>query len=342
MTTILIALIFLSIIVMVHELGHFLVGKAVGIYAEEFSIGMGPRLLKFSGKETVYSLRALPIGGYVKFLGEDADSNEPRAFNNVSLWKRAMVLVAGPLMNFVLAILLFSIMFMSFGIYIPTPTIENVVKDSAAAQAGMVSGDRIIAVNDQSIKDMDDQKAVEKLRDIISKSNSKPLTITILRNGKSMNMEVIPQYNEKAKAYLIGIEFGVIPKRLNFFSAVGLSIKQTGKIIVMMIQMLGNLLFKHENLDQVMGPIGIVGEIGKAAKQGVEQLLGLGIVISANLGIINLIPFPALDGGRLLLIIIEAVRGKPMNPEKEGYINLIGFALLMLLMILVTFQDITR
>ncbi len=341
MLNILIALIFLSIIIMIHELGHFLTGKLVGIYAEEFSIGMGPRLLKYEGKETVYSLRALPIGGYVKFLGEDDSCNDPRAFNNVSVWKRCLVVASGALMNFIFAILLLSILFSSHGIYMPSPTVADVIENSPANIAGIKQGDKIVEIGHVNINNMEPEKAVKTMRDVLTKNGPQQIDITVLRDDSYYDMVIIPQYNEDTNLYMIGVEFGYELKKLSFGRSILMSISQIGKMSTMMLKLLGNLIFKHEGIEDIMGPVGIVGEIGKAAEEGAEQLMQLGIIISLNLGILNLIPFPALDGGRLLLLLIEGVRGKPLNREKEGLINLVGFALLLLLMIVITFKDIT-
>ncbi|HHW70180.1 MAG TPA: PDZ domain-containing protein [Clostridiales bacterium] len=337
---IIIALIVLSVIIMVHEFGHFMTGKMVGIYAEEFSIGMGPRLLKYEGKDTVYSLRALPIGGYVKFLGEDDNSNDPRAFNNVAVWKRCLVVVSGALMNFVFAIILLSILFSTHGIYIPSPTIAEIIEDSPAHIAGIQKDDIIVAIDNIDLSNIDVEDAVETIREVLNKNGSKPTTIEVIRNEEHKTFTVIPQYDEDTNLYLIGIKFGYELKKLGIGRSIVMAISNIGKMSVIMLKFLGNLIFKHEGIEDIVGPVGIVGEIGKAAQAGAEQLINLAIIISLNLGIINLVPFPALDGGRLLLLIIEGVRGKPIDREKEGLINLIGFVLLLLLMIVVTFKDI--
>ena len=278
---------------MIHELGHFLTGKMVGIYAEEFSIGMGPRLLKYEGKETVYSLRALPIGGYVEFLGEDDSCNNPRAFNNVAVWKRFLVVASGALMNFLFAIVLLSILFSTHGIYVPLPTIANVEKDSPAHIAGIEKDDEIVSIDNIDITNMDVEDAVVTIRDVLNEKGSKPVDIKVLRQGEQHSFNIIPRYNEDAQRYIIGIEFGYERKKLGAGHSFITAISQTGKILVLMLKSLGSLIFKHEGVGDVMGPVGIVGEIGKAAEAGAEQLMTLGIIISLNLGILNLIPFPA-------------------------------------------------
>ncbi|NLB42051.1 MAG: RIP metalloprotease RseP [Clostridiales bacterium] len=343
MTTVLIAILFFSVIIMIHELGHFLVAKATGIYAEEFSLGMGPRLLKFSGKETEFSLRLLPIGGYVRFLGEDEDSNDPRAFNNAKVWKRFLVVVSGPVMNLLLAVLLFCIAFLSFGVYeADLPIIQDVIADYPAAQAGLQAGDRIIGIGDIDVTNLEDSEAVESIRNFIGDNGPKPFTITVQRDNESFSYDVIPSLDEENNRWQLGFYFQQRIRKVNFSEAIAMSFTQTFRIIGMMFVILKDLIFAGQGLGDVMGPVGIVTEIGKAAQAGIQQLLNLGIIITVNLGIINLIPFPALDGGRIILLIIEGVRGKPLDRNKEGIFNLIGFALLMILMIVVTYKDILK
>ncbi|HHT66086.1 MAG: M50 family metallopeptidase [Caldicoprobacterales bacterium] len=343
MTTILIAILFFSVFIMIHELGHFLVARAVGIHAEEFSLGMGPRLLKISGKETEYSLRVLPIGGYVRFLGEDESSSDPRAFNNAKVWKRFLVILAGPVMNLLLAVVLFSAAFLSFGIYdSDLPVIESVISGYPAEQAGLKAGDRILGVGDLDVSGLEDSDAVKHIRTFIADNGSKPFTVTIQREEQTLEIDVIPSLDEANSRWQLGFYFTPSIRRIGFFQAIGMSFKQTFRVVGMMFVLLKDLIFAGQGLGDVMGPVGIVGEIGRAAQAGMQQLLNLGIIITINLGIMNLIPFPALDGGRLILLIVEGVRGKPMDRNKEGYFHLIGFVLLMILMIIVTYKDILK
>ncbi len=343
MTTILVSIVFFSIIIMIHELGHFLTARSVGIYAEEFSIGMGPRLLKISGKETEYSLRLLPIGGYVRFLGEDEASTDPRAFNNAHVWKRMAVIISGPLMNFFLAVLLLSIAYFSFGIYdSDLPIIEDVISGYPAQQAGLLAGDRIIAVGDVEVSHLKDSEAVEAIRSFINENGHEQFKITVLRGEQTKQFDVVPVLDEDSNRYQLGFYFKVRTRAPGFFEAIGMSFKQTLYIIRMMVVMLKDLIFAGKGLEDVMGPVGIVSEIGRAAQAGIQQLLNLGIIITVNLGIMNLIPFPALDGGRLLILIIEGLRGKPLDRNKEGYFHLIGLVVLMLLMVIVTYKDILK
>ncbi|MFS8500187.1 MAG: RIP metalloprotease RseP [Caldicoprobacter sp.] len=341
MLTILVALIFLSLLVMVHEVGHFLAGRFVGIHPEEFSIGMGPKLLGFSRKGTRFSVRALPIGGYVKFLGEDERSDDERAFSNASVWKRMAVIVAGPTMNILLAVVLLAVFYMGYGVYEEVPEILEVVENSPAERAGLLPGDSIIKVDDISVEGMEAREAVETIRNAIRQKGSNELKIVVRRNGKDINIKVVPEYNEESDSYVIGIVFGRI-RRYGLIQATGMAFNSVGKLTLMMVDALRGLIFKGQGLNEVMGPVGIVSEIGKAVEAGMQQLLLLAVMISLNLGIINLIPFPALDGGRIALLLVEGVRGKPLEPEKEGFIHFIGFVVLILLMVLVTYHDITR
>lgn len=341
MLTILVALIFLSLLVMVHEVGHFLAGRFVGIHPEEFSIGMGPKLLGFSRKGTQFSVRALPIGGYVKFLGEDERSDDERAFSNASVWKRMAVIVAGPTMNILLAVVLLAVFYMGYGVYEEVPEILEVVENSPAERAGLLPGDSIIKVDDISVEGMEAREAVETIRNAIRQKGSNELKIVVRRNGKDINIKVVPEYNEESGSYVIGIVFGRI-RRYGLIQATGMAFNSVGKLTLMMVDALRGLIFKGQGLNEVMGPVGIVSEIGKAVEAGMQQLLLLAVMISLNLGIINLIPFPALDGGRIALLLVEGVRGKPLEPEKEGFIHFIGFVVLILLMVLVTYHDITR
>lgn len=343
MTTILVALLFFSVFIMIHELGHFLAARAVGIHAAEFSIGMGPRLIKISGKETEYSLRALPIGGYVRFLGEDESSNDPKAFNNAKVWKRFLVIAAGPVMNMLLAVLLLSILFISFGLHVSNqPVIDSLISGYPAEKAGLQEGDRIVGIGDEDLSGLEDAEAVLRIQEFISENGPKPFTITVQRGNQIVSYDLIPSYNSENDIWQVGFYFKPNIKRFGFFEAIGTSFVEVFRITGQMLVMLKDLIFSGRGLGDVMGPIGIVSEIGRAAQAGVQRLLQLGIIITLNLSIMNLIPFPALDGGRLLLLAVEGLRGKPIDREKEGYFHLVGFVLLMILMIIVTYKDILR
>jgi len=341
METIIIALLFFSVLIIVHELGHFLSARLVGIQVEEFSIGMGPALFNFQGKETRYSLRILPIGGYVRFVGEDSKSEDLRAFGKAKLWKRIFVIVSGSGMNFLLAILLLTIFFTTFGLYEVVPQVFEIEQGAPAYTAGLLPGDTIVQVNDTVIDEATPQNGILQIRETIAAKQGQPVDFLVLRGNQTIEFSITPQFDQASDTFRIGVVFGRI-QRYGFFPALGLSFMQTGRLIVMMVDMLGGMIFQGEGVGDVMGPVGIVGEIGRAVSYGFERLINLAIIITINLGIINLIPFPALDGGRLALLFVEGIRGKAIDPQKEGYIHLAGFVILMTLMALVTFRDIVR
>lgn len=339
--TIVVAIILFGVIVLAHELGHFLVAKWLNVPAEEFAIGMGPKIYQKKGKNTLFSIRALPLGGFVKFLGEDEDSDDPNALGNAKVWKRIAIIASGPLMNFILAILLLSISFSFFGTYETSNHIMEVVEDSPASEAGLLEGDKILMANGRDIDSLEIEEGIEVFKEIVNENGEEGIDLIIERNDAEVNTHLLARYSEERETYEIGIVFGQMKKH-NIFKSLGLSIIQTGRLIILMVQMLGGLIFKGIGLNEVVGPVGIVSEIGKAVRSGAQDVLSFGIIISLNLGIINLIPFPALDGGRLALLFVEGVRGKPMDPNKEGFIHFIGFILLMVLMVVVTFKDVVK
>ena len=284
--------------------------------------------------------RALPIGGFVKFLGEDETNDDPEPSTMPNCGKDCSRSFR-PIMNFLLAILLLTGFYMAFGVYEIAPDILEVAENSPAEKAGLMPGDRIVQIDDTPIDLSDNEKAVESIRTLIKEKGKNALSITVDRDGKDVIMELVPQYNAETDSYMIGIVFGRL-KRFSLFPALGTAFTQTGRILVLMADMLRGLIFRGQGINELMGPVGIVGEIGKAVQAGVQQVLSLAILITLNLGIMNLIPFPALDGGRLVMLVFEGVRGKPMEPEKEGFIHFIGFVVLMLLMVMVTYKDLLR
>lgn len=345
--TIIVAILIFSLIVIVHELGHFLVGRAVGIKALAFSVGMGPTIFQKQGKETKYAIKALPIGGSVQFLGEDAEDNDPRAMNNVSKWRRFLTLIAGPAMNILLGIILIAMFAGLFGIYEISTQIADYNDDyfaetNPAKAAGLLPGDKIIGIDGIGLNNKPNEEALNTLSQAIVNSQGEPLLLEIQRDDQVFETNVTPVYVEEIEQYQIGIIFEQVSLRYGFFKSIWFGVKRTGDIIVLMVTMLWQMIFKGQGVESVTGPVGIFNEIGKAVNQGIEYVINLTIIITLNLGIINLLPIPALDGGRIVFLGIEAIKGSPLNREREGMINFIGFALLMLLMLLITYRDITN
>ncbi|NLK42901.1 MAG: RIP metalloprotease RseP [Tissierellia bacterium] len=317
-------------VILVHEFGHFAVAKLVGIKVNEFSIGMGPKLIQKKSGETEYTIRILPIGGYVKMEGEDEDSSDPRSFNNFPPLSRIAVVAAGAIMNFVLAIVVLTIV--TFGVGTPGTVIDSTTPDSPAEFAGLLPGDRILEINNKKISNW------ESIVDTIGNSDpNSEIDIVVKRNGENISYTLMPTTDEGRTI------IGIIPKyEKSFIVAVKGGIEKTLMIIRLMFEFFGMLFKGQVKLDHLSGPVGIIHEVGTAAKSGIYDLLLLLGFININLGFINLLPIPALDGSRIIFLIIELVRGKPMNPEKEGFIHFLGFIFLISLMLIITYRDIIK
>ncbi|WP_226892019.1 RIP metalloprotease RseP [Paraclostridium bifermentans] len=331
--TILIAILAFGVIVFIHELGHFLFAKKAGVRIHEFAIGMGPKIYSFKKGETVYSIRLLPLGGYVAMEGEDGDSHDPRAFGNKSILQRASILFAGPFFNIILTAVILAGIYMYQGM--PSTTLKDVIDGSVAQKAGIQVGDTITEINGNDIKNWNE------LSKNIQDSKGKELKLTIDRNGKEKEIEVTPE--SKEGNYIIGI---YPENKKDILGSFGMAIKSTIAMLSQMIAFLGKLITGNlpGGLEgSVAGPIGVISIVADATKVGVINVLYLAAVISLNLGVLNLLPIPALDGGRLFFLFIEFLRGgKKIDPEKEGMVNLIGFGALMVFMLFVTYKDIVR
>ncbi|MCG8542531.1 MAG: RIP metalloprotease RseP [Clostridia bacterium] len=320
-----------GLLVFFHEFGHFALAKLNNIKVHKFALGMGPKLISFNGKETEYSIRILPIGGFVKMEGEDEASDDSRSFSSKTPLQRISVLAAGPIMNIVLAILLITII--SFNIGIPVNIIDKVSENSPAEISGLKSGDEIVKINDTDIE------AWQDIVDVISVSQEDILTIGVLRNGEAFTYDVRPEFNEENNRKLIGIS-PVLQKSLG--ASIRASIDNVILIINQIFKFLFDLIQGKASTEGVVGPIGMVHYVGEAAKISISSLLYLAAIISINLAILNILPFPALDGGRIIFALIELIKGSPINPEKEGFVHMIGFVILISLMVLVLVKDIMK
>ena len=317
------------LVILLHELGHFSIAKLVGIKVNEFSIGMGPKLFQTRKGETQYSLRLLPIGGYVRMEGEEEDSNDPRAFNNASTLARIAVVAAGAIMNFILAFIVFSIV--SFNLGEPTTTIGEILPDSPAQHGGLMEGDRIIAINQTETKSWDE------LSNAIANSDGNELDIRIIRDGKEENLYIKPSLQEGR------LMIGIVPKyEKSLLAGIRGGFESTITFIGLMFDFVKMLFTGQVTIEHLSGPVGVINEIGQAAKMGFLNLLLLLGFISVNLGFFNLLPIPALDGSRLVFLFIELIRGKPVNPEKENFVHFVGLIFLLGLMLVVTYKDLLR
>ncbi len=325
------AILIFCLLIFVHELGHFISAKAVGIRVNEFALGMGPLLFHFKKRETEYSLRAFPIGGYCKMEGEDEESADASAFNNKSFPAKALVVVAGSAMNLILAILILSVVVLTLGI--PTNIIGELSPDLPAVKAGLMPGDKIIQIEDKTIREWSD------ITDTIS-GGGKDDTITVIaeRDGERLSFDVGVVKSEDGRR-IIGITpaFSKNPGKALIYGA-----QSTFEIGGEMVKIIGQLITGEVSTKNLTGPVGIVYIVGDTAKMGWISLAQLTAFISLNLAIVNMLPFPALDGGRLLFLIIRIFTGKTISDETEGKIHFVGLILLFGLMIYITFQDVGR
>ena len=330
MQTAMAAIFVFLLVILLHELGHFTVAKLVGIKVNEFSIGMGPKLFQKAKGETQYTLRALPIGGYVKMEGEDEDSNDPRAFNRVSPIARIAVVAAGAIMNFILAIIVFSIV--SFSLGEPTNIIGEIISDTPAQYGGVMEGDKFISINNNPINTW------EELSQVIGSSDSnEELEIRIIRDSEEKILYIQPTV-EDGKVML-----GIIPHyEKSIIAGIKGGFTNTISFIGLMFDFVKMIFTGGVSFNDLSGPVGVINEIGNAARMGMMNLLILLGFISVNLGFFNLLPIPALDGSRLVFLFIEIIRGKPINPEKENLIHFAGLIFLLGLMLIVTYKDLLR
>ena len=329
--TIVYAIIIFCLLIFVHELGHFIVAKACGVKVNEFAIGMGPAIFKKQKGETLYAIRVFPIGGYCAMEGEDEDSDEPRAFNNQPAWQRACVLAAGSFMNLLTCVVLLIVI--AFVLGTASTTIDEVTKGSPAEAAGIQPGDKIVYVDDKAITEWDD------LIEGVGFSKNDTAEITVDRDGKNITMTTDLEFDKEAGRNLIGVKPVM---EHHFFGSIGGGIKNTGTMTVFMFRTLGQLFTGKVSVKDLSGPVGIVYATNEAAKSGLIYVIYLAALLSLNLAIINMLPFPALDGGRLLFLLIRKITGKRVSDEMEGKIHFIGICLLFALMIYVTFNDVIR
>ncbi|MDO5476228.1 MAG: RIP metalloprotease RseP [Eubacteriales bacterium] len=358
--SILIFLVIFSVIVISHEFGHFAVARRNGIRVIEFDIGMGPVLYRKEGKETDLCIRMLPIGGACIYDGmgsfneedavyEDTDSDgnpvrslDEHSFPNAPVGARIASVLAGPMANFLLG-LIFSVVLVAFT-GTDLPVIQEIIPDSAAQEAGLMEGDVIKKINGESIH-------IYREITLASMMNyGEPMNITVERGGQRQVIRLVPRYDEKDDRYYIGIRGSGQYLKCNPFQVFQYGFYETAYWLKATYKSIGLIFRGHFSKDDISGPVGVVKVVDdtytETAPYGPAAVLltflSLATLLTVNLGVVNLLPLPALDGGRLLFLLLEAVRGKPIPPEKEGMVHLAGFAVLMFIMILVLFNDISR
>ncbi len=332
----------LGLLIIIHELGHFLAAKLSGIRVERFSVGFPPRLIGKKIGDTDYCISALPFGGYVKMSGmidesmdEASIKGEPWEFMSKPVWVRMMVLFAGPLANILLALFIFTASVFYTGVAEPTgTTIGRVMENMPAQQIGLQAGDEIYRVDDRDISKW------EELTAIIHSSAGKKLTIFWRRDGQNMSAEVIPQLDKVMNYGLIGIEPKTVLVRPGILQGMALGFKSSWNLTRLMIKSFGKLFSGEVSLQEgLAGPLRIAQMTGDSAKSGFGSLLIFAALLSLNLGILNLLPIPVLDGGHLLLLTIEGIIRRPISTKVKMAVQQVGMALLLALMLFVLFND---
>lgn len=345
--SIIIAFLIFSIVIIFHELGHFWLAKANGIRVNEFCLGFGPALLKFQKGETQYSIRLLPFGGACMMEGEDEESEDNRAFCKKSVWARMSVVFAGPLFNFIMAFVFAFILISCIGI--DKPVLTGVGEGTAAEEAGLQEGDEIVKINQTSIHFA---RELNNYSMFHAKKMQEPVTITYVRDGEKNTLELTPRKDADSGKYLMGIAYSVqLREKGNILHNLKYSVYEVRYWIYSTIESLKLLVTGQLSFNDLSGPVGIVKNMGDTYQKSVStdglgyaalNMLNWAVLLAANLGVMNLLPFPALDGGRLVFLLIEAIRRKKVNQNVEAYVNMIGMGLLFLLMFVVMFNDIRK
>ena len=329
--TVFLTILMLMIITVPHEFGHLVTAKLFRIKVNEFAIGMGPLIASKDMGETKYSLRAVPIGGFCAMEAENEESDDEGAFNNKPAWQRIIVLASGAAINVLVALTLMIIITIYVGV--PTNTLDKVVPNSPAASSGILAGDKIISIDGKETSSwIDTVTAISKNRD------GKTMEIVVSRDGMENTFIITPK-KDKDGRLVIGI---VSRASHNVFLCAGQGIKVTWRLNSQMIGALKQMAHKGISKDSVTGPVGMAGLVNKTAHTGILSYLYLVALISLNMAIVNLLPFPALDGGRIIFVLIRKVTGNVISAKTEGYMHLAGFGVLIALFVFITWQDLTR
>lgn len=336
---IILAILVFGIIIFIHELGHFSIAKLNGIRVDEFAIGMGPSLFSKTKGGTKYSVKLFPIGGYCMMGEDDPNDTGEGSFNSKSVWARIAVIAAGAIFNFLLAFVC-AVIIISYTGY-DKPVISGTIPGFAAEEAGMQEGDEIVRMNNKKINLWREVQFFNMFH------AGETVDLVYERDGKQTEVTLEPKQDENGN-YMIGVYSPSSNWKANPLTAIQYGIYEVKFWICTTIESLGMMISGNVGMDQVSGPVGIVNAVDDTYQQSksygvvvvIMQMLNIAILISANLGVMNLLPLPALDGGRLVFLIIEAIRGKRVAPEKEGWVHGIGMIFLLTLMVFVLFNDI--
>ncbi len=345
---VLLAILLLGILIMVHEFGHFAVARLCGIAVKEFSLGFGPVIWQHKSKksDTTFSIRPIPMGGYCMFYGDtdddpnDSTKDDPRNYNKAPVWKRMLSVLAGPGMNFVLAFVVAIALMGVYGAVATTPVVQEVKAGMPAAEAGLQAGDIFVRVNQTEVEN----GTVQDVSNAIgADASSAPVEITVLRDGQEQTFTVTPQYDSELERYRVGVTIAQGYEKMPASSILPSAWSLCKQASVAIVESLGKLFTTGEGLNDAAGPVGVVSLVAQQTQQGgLEIYLYLLVILSINLGLMNLIPIPGLDGSRLIFMLIEAIRRKPVNQKIEAGVHLCGYVLLFGIMIFFTFKDVLR
>lgn len=357
MSTLIIAVVILGFMIFIHEFGHFITAKMSGMRVEEFSIGMGPHIYETTKGDTLYSLRIFPFGGYVRVTGEAyteesedttaeiLDPDDPRRYPNRPIWQRFIFCLAGSGMNYLTALVLFTALICSMGLADTDAVLDNeisiIASGGAAESAGLVAGDKIIAVGDTTVTTWEEMSQA-----LNAQADGSAMQITIERDGENKIVTITPQYDESRQSYLLGVSKTYPRREVGLSEGLSLGFQDTVDFSKSLLVAVGRLVSGEVSItdedEGLTGPVGIVMIIDEFAQEGFLYLVSLTAMLSLNLAIFNLLPIPGLDGSKILFLLIEAVRGRKVAPEKENLINMIGFVFIMGLVLFVTYNDILR
>lgn len=341
---IIIGVLLFELIIFIHEFGHFITAKLSGVKVNEFALGMGPKIIKFKKGETLYSLRLFPIGGFCAMEGEDENSDDEKAFNNKPVWKRMIIVVAGAVMNIILGFVLMMIT-LAPNEYFASNKIVVFTENASSAQSLKV-GDEIQYINGYKIDTSTD------LSFAFATAKSNKINMSVIRDGQWLELQNVEFGTKKADdgTEIIQLDFRVEAIENNFGTLISQTFKSTGSTVRMVWSSLVGLVTGQFGFNEVAGPIGMTSAISQATASGLSSsfwdglnnLIYVMMIITVNLGIVNLLPLPALDGGRLIFLIVELIRRKPVKREHEAYVHAIGLAILLIFMVVISINDIIR
>ena len=330
----LVAVLMFITLILIHEFGHFITAKLFKIKVNEFAIGFGPKLFKKQGKETLYSINLIPFGGYCAMEGEDEQSSEPRAFCNAKAWKRFIVVAAGAVFNLLLGLIIVCIIICSSSL-VGTTTVAQFDENAVSVNSGLSVGDKITSI---------DGRRVYTTQDIayaFTAVDDGKIDIEVKRDGEKILLKDVTFLTEtEDDINYISLDFKFLGKKKTFINVLSSSVKTTFSYCRIVWFSLIDLISGKFGISAVSGPVGVTATIGQAAKMGLMNILPIMALITVNLGVFNLLPIPALDGGRLVFILLEMIIGKPIAKKYEGIIHTVGLMLLLLIMVLITFKDI--